>query len=149
MLLKNFKIIDSIAIEFENDYLDLHSNFDFLSMLYNVENRTVELNWAKCSGEWAKHEKYKNLQLVFNFVDIFCVHPRDSEKSFSEDDSLSYIGYLNPNDLEVMEGFLPPEQSKDDYHMVLGFESGLVLKIYSKSAHLYSTAAVAIPSTDG
>ncbi|QDO85226.1 hypothetical protein FM037_20765 [Shewanella psychropiezotolerans] len=132
MLLENFKIVDSIAIEFTGTFLDLHSNFDFVKLAYNIEERTVELDWKKCSGEWAKLEQYKKLKLVFKSVDIFRVNPRDSEKPFSEDDCLSYIGYLHPDDLNLMEGFLPSEQSEDNYHMVLGFESGLVLKIYSE-----------------
>ena len=136
MLLENFKVVDSIAIEIVGTFLDLHSNFDFVKLEYNIEERIVELDWKKCSGEWAKLEQYERLKLIFKSVEIFSVNSRDSEKPFTEDDSLSYIGYLHPDDLSLMEGFLPPEQSEDNYHMILGFESGLVLKIYSESVLL-------------
>lgn len=136
MLLENFKIVDSIAIEFVGAYLDLHSNFDFINLAYNIDERVAELDWKKCSGEWAKLEQYSKLKLIFKTVELFSVNPRECKKPFSEDDSLSYIGYLHPEDLSMMEGFLPPEQADDNYHMILGFESGLAIKLYSESVLL-------------
>jgi len=136
MLLENFKLIDSIGIELDGVYLDLHSNFDFVKLSYDIDGRCVEFDWNKNAGDWAHKEQFERLKLIFKSVDIFCVHPRDSEKPFSEDDCLSYIGYLHPDDLSLMNGFLPPEQSEENYHMILGFESGLVVKIFSKSVVL-------------
>ncbi|MFM9815947.1 hypothetical protein ACKI16_46670, partial [Streptomyces scabiei] len=75
MLLENFKIVDSIAIENDGAYLDLHSNFDFVNLAYNIDERIVELNWKKCSGEWAKSEQYKSLKLIFKLIEIFCASP--------------------------------------------------------------------------
>ncbi len=133
MLIENFKVVDSIAIEIDGVYLDLHSNFDFIKLSYDIGKRCVELEWNKCSGEWAKAEKNERLKMVFKSVDVFRTHSRDSKKPFSEDACLSYIGFLHSDDLAIMDGFLPAEDSDENYHMILGFESGFAVKIFAKS----------------
>lgn len=139
MRAENFFIIGSVAIEYNGSYLDLHNNFDFTALSYEVSTRRVVLEWNKNLGEWARAENYERLKLLFENVSIFCIHPRNSSQPFSEDDCLSYIGYLHPDDIELMEGFLPPEQSENNYHLVLSFESGLVIKLYSETVKLIAS----------
>lgn len=136
MRAENFLVIDSVAIEYDGSYLDLHNNFDFTALTYEVSTRRVALEWRKNSGEWARNENYEKFKLLFENVSVFYVYTRNSSKPFSEDDCLSYIGYLHPDDVELMEGFLPPEQSGNDYHLIFGFESGLVIKLYSENIKL-------------
>ncbi len=136
MLAKNFKIVDSIGIEFNERFLDLHSNYDFKSLSYDIQNKTIELGWTKCAGDWAKDEIYQGLKLVFSCVYVFSVRPRDNDKSFSEDDCLSFLGYLHPDDLELMDGFLPLEKAGKNYDLFLGFESGLAIKLYAEAVEL-------------
>lgn len=139
MQAKNFKVVDSTGIEFLGQFLDLHSNYDFTSVSYDVCNKSVEMCWKKCSGSWAENEKYQKLKLKFSSVSVFSVRPRDGEKPFSEDDCLSYLGFLHPDDLDLMDGFLPPDKSEDGFHLVFGFESELVIKLYADSVELISS----------
>jgi len=136
MQLIDFKIVDSMALEKDSYYFDLHSNYDFVGLSYNVVNQQVVLEWKKSTENWAKNERYQNLKLIFDSVSLFCISPRDDEKPLSEDNCLSHIGYLHPDDMELMEGFLPADQSGDNYHLVIGFESNLVVKVYSKLVKL-------------
>ncbi|MBU3057894.1 hypothetical protein [Pseudomonas indica] len=136
MRLENFKIIDSIAIEYGGYYLDLHNNFNFVGLVYDVPRQRIELEWNKNLGEWSRNERYEKIKLTFDAVSVFCVRARDQAKPFSEDECLSYIGYLHPDDMDVMDGFLPVGQSSDDYHVILGFEGGLVIKLYSRIARV-------------
>lgn len=147
MLVENFVIVDSGAIEYNGCYLDLHNNFDFTALTYDVSKRCVVLEWCRNQGEWAGKEKYERLKLLFESVSIFTVRPRNNAKPYSEDESLSYLGYLHPDDLELMDGFLPPEQSCNDYHLVLGFESGLVIKLYSETIRLLVEDRISLAGT--
>ena len=116
--------------------MDLHNNFNFAGLTYEVSEQRIELEWYRVLGEWSRNERYEKIKLIFDAVSVFCVHARDQAKPFSEDECLSYIGYLHPDDMDVMDGFLPVDQSSDGCHIVLGFEGGLVIKLYSGVARI-------------
>lgn len=136
MRLENFRMASSTVLEFDGVYIDLHSNYDFCGLSYDVSDKCVVLKWKRCSGLWAEGDIYKSVDLVFNSVQVFGVRPRCNDKPFSEDDSLGYMGYLHPDDIDVMDGFLFPEQARGNYHLIFGFESDLVVKLYSESVEL-------------
>ncbi len=137
MKIENFLVSDdSIAVEYEGNYLDLHNNYSFISFNYNIRTQQVELKWVKNQGEWAEKELYNELKIIFNSVYVFKVNPRDVELPFSEDECLDCIGYLHPDDIELMDGFLTPDFADDSYHLVFGFQSGLFIKIYAETVYL-------------
>lgn len=138
MILKNFKIQESYGIEYEGEFLDLHSNYDFVKYSYNVSCQSAELEWVKNAGEWATKEQFKKLILKFNSVSFFAVKARDEQQPYSEDKCLSHIGYLHPDDTEIMNGFLPEKMARDGYHLVLGFESDLFIKLLCADAELFT-----------
>ncbi|MES2822751.1 MAG: hypothetical protein V4732_04045 [Pseudomonadota bacterium] len=138
MILKNFKIEESHGIEYEGKFLDLHSNYDFVKFSYDISCQSVALYWNKSEEDWAVKEPFENLRLQFNSISIFAVRSRDDKKPFSEDDCLSYIGYMHPDDIEIMNGFLPKKMANDKYHLVLGFESGMAIKLFCETAELFS-----------
>lgn len=140
MKIENFSIPDSVAIDFQGCYLDLHNNYDFSGLTYEVDSQRVTLKWSKSDGEWAEKEVYSGLSLVFDSVSVFSVSPRASEQPFSEDNCLSYIGFLHPDDIDLMDGFLPPENAGDTYHLVFGFDSGQVVKLYAEVVSLLVTS---------
>ena len=45
----NFTVSDNIAIEKGGDYLDLHSDFDFVNISYDQSRNMLEL-WGKVGG---------------------------------------------------------------------------------------------------
>lgn len=68
MKFTNFEITESIAIISEGEYLDLHSNYDFMGFSYQAKNRALMLEWSKSTGIWADGERYNRLQLLFKSV---------------------------------------------------------------------------------
>lgn len=136
MNLKNFKIKESYGIEYKGKFLDLHSNYDFIKFSYDVSSQAVFLEWNKSQGEWSVKEPFEKLIMKFSSISIFAMRSRDRQKPFSEDNCLSYIGYLHPDDFEVMDGFLPEKLANDSYHLVLGFESGMVIKLFCNDVEL-------------
>ena len=135
----NFSVADSVAIEYEGCYFDLHNNYDFTGLTYEVNSQRVILEWSKGESEWAEKEIYSSLKLVFDFVSIFNVTSRISGQPFSADDCLSYMGYLHPDDIDLMDGFLPRENADESYHLVFGFEGGQVVKLYAETVKLLTT----------
>lgn len=137
MNLVNFKIADSIAIESGAQYFDLHSNYDFRGFAFNTKDNSLTLEWTKCTGAWAEKENVNFLKMMFDKVSVFAVKSRDIDIPSSENETLAYVGFLHPDDTELMEGFLPPEYNSGEHHLVFGFESELVIKVFSKSVVLH------------
>lgn len=132
----NFNLADSIGLSYKGSYFDLHSNFDFSSMHYNADDQSLILSWIKSHEEWAKIETCNEVSIIFKLVEVLKIIPREDDKPKSEDTTLSFMGYLHPDDLDIMNGFLPTEQKSEDYHMIFGFESGLSIKVYAETVYI-------------
>lgn len=137
MELIGFKLQDQIAI-LTNDgyYFDLHSNFDFVNLEYDVINKSVIFSWKKSIGNWAKEEKIGNIQMKFQDVCFFVVHQKNLYKKTDNDQNLSFIGYLHPEDLDINDGSLLTNGENKSFHIILGFESGMSVRIFANEVRL-------------
>jgi hypothetical protein len=100
---KNFILSSSISIEYSGKHIDLHNDFEFRRLKFNIEDRRCDLLWV---GRIDKsfEEKVEFLITIKNATS-FSVRPRDSGYPPSEDKILSFMGYLHPDDIDVMDGF--------------------------------------------
>jgi hypothetical protein len=138
MKLINFKVNeDNISIDIKDINLDLHNNFDFQNIKYDVKNRSICLYWTKTKGAWLSEEVSNklpnNIMLEFLEVSLFKFEERDSKKPFTEDDCLSMLGFL-PNDAwEHFDGAYSSMPESEGDHLLMDFMSGAALKIQSTS----------------
>lgn len=72
---------------------------------------------------------------------ILAIEGIDPQMPRIEDMRLSFMGYLHPDDLAVMNGFLLEESSSSSHHMIFAFEGGFVLKIFAEEAMFEVSAA--------
>lgn len=137
MELIGFKLQDQIAI-LTNDgyYFDLHSNFDFTNLEYDAINKIIIFTWKKSIGNWAKEEKIGNIQIKFQDVSFFVVHQKKYIKKTDNDQTLSFIGYLHPEDLDINDGSLLTNREHKSFHIILGFESGMSVRIFANEVRL-------------
>ncbi|MBQ0726300.1 MAG: hypothetical protein KBT77_02990 [Thalassolituus oleivorans] len=135
MNLSNFNIAsDFIAIESNGVYYDLHNNFEFTGLSYDVLNRKVKLSWVKSTGDWVAVNFPNTLDLNFSGVSLFKCKERDSGVPYTEDDCLGSLGFIHNDMVNEIEGFVSIEPSDDACHLNLSFESGFALKIAADSA---------------
>lgn len=126
---------DHIALERGSNYYDLHSCFDFQSLLYNPTKQTLDLCWLRSTGDWVKPTEPAELHLIFSGVHLFKAIERDSEMPFTEDDCLDTIGFIW-NDMLDEVGYTPDLSGEDCTILSLSFMSGFNLKIGAGFADL-------------
>jgi len=131
---KNFLIEDNYAFILEGVHIDLHNNFDFISLIYSIEKNLITLNWKKAVGDWVKHDEFKNIRLIFK--EILSFNLLDNNSANQNSDTVSSVGYLHPDDIEFMGGCLDEQESDETYHMIFIFEGGMKLKIFAEEVFL-------------
>ena len=129
MKLTNFNIdIDSIALDFNGKYLDLHNNFDFREFNYDITAQQVELKWTRSHENWA-NETICGFKLVFRSVSFFKLRERDITVSPKEDTCLSHIGFLSQDQRDNYDSVTVLKFVTENDDLNVGFESGIALKI--------------------
>ena len=136
MKLEGFLVApDQIGIEANGVNYDLHNNFDFDGLSYNVSGRSITLAWKRNSGEWVQEGMPSHLFLEFEGVSLFKAKQRDPELPFSEDDCVRTIGFMWNDMTEEMEGSVSHESSKESSHFLIDFMSDLAIKISAEKAY--------------
>jgi len=135
MNLANFLLSDDfIAIEVEGSYYDLHNNFDFVGVSYNVPSNIVVLSWVKATGSWVPENSPNELELVFSGVTVFKCKERDSDAPQSENNCLDSLGFIGNDLIDQVDGFASNKSTVDACHLNFTFSSGFAIKIGSESA---------------
>ena len=112
----NFTVSDNIAIEKDGDYLDLHSDFDFVNISFDQSRYMLELEWQKLDEDWVNIKGTINkLTLKFNNVSYL------SFSNIKSESTLESFGCLHPEDKSIMNGFLPLTEIKSGYDLILLF----------------------------
>jgi hypothetical protein len=125
---------DFIALEVGNAYLDLHNNFDFISLEYRFSEKSLILKWVKSTGEWVPKNSPASITLTFLGVYLFKSKERDSEIPFSEDACLESIGFIGNDLIEEINGFFSSEPAENQNHLNIAFASGFAVKIGADSS---------------
>ena len=132
MNLVNFETSEGYAIRMGSTWIDLHNDYDFETCLYDTASRSAILSWVRSSR--ASSHLAQKVSLRFVDLRVFkvellegCVEPDDAR-------TLNFLGFLHPDDLEIMDGYLDQEESDPTYHMILRFEDGLSIRCFAKTA---------------
>jgi hypothetical protein len=94
MELQNFELAkDGISLNWQGYNLDLHNNFDFESLHYNLFKNQVALVWVKSPETWAKKTVLPGLTLLFTNVHFLVVKERDAAQPYAEDSGLMHVSF--------------------------------------------------------
>lgn len=125
---RNFSAVTETTLRVLGKDFDLHNDFAFDGLRFVPTARQAEIAF-KC-----RTSQSLALVITFETVSIFRVFGLKTDMPFDEDECLDCFGYLHPDDLNVMDGFLPEDASTEDYHMIFIFRGGLVLKLFAEEA---------------
>lgn len=129
----NFSWSKSIDICVDGLELDMHNCFDFRRMTYDVQERSVTLEWARGSGAWVSAALPRTVTLIMIGVSEVRVHPRDAAMPFSEDDCLSSFGY--DTDEDWAHGQFWVEDTPDPgWRWSFQFQSGAEIQVSGDTA---------------
>jgi len=132
-VLKNFEIFEEIHIILDDVEIDLHNCYEFVGMHFNNTSLDIQLDWRRLDEDWVMKSAPRLVSMKFRDVTIIRLkfhkhraHPEDRQ-------TLSSIGFLHPDDIELMECDHFIENVQSYYHMIFEFEDDSAIKIYSET----------------
>ena len=99
----------------------VENNFDFKNLEYSTEKNILSLFWVKTKGDWVQSNEFEDIQIVFEDV-LFLKIQGNASSTLADRKTLSFIGYLHPEDEELMDGCLDESEANPTYHMIFAFE---------------------------
>jgi hypothetical protein len=134
---RDFEIRNGIYLVQPPYELDLHNVFDFQTLHYSVEERTLSLSWRRSQREGVASNLPAVVSIEFREVSEFRFQPRDAELPFTEDDCVSTFGYWTDEDWAHGEIIAPePIQTPDPKWLTaISFQSGAIIAVQAASAH--------------
>jgi len=129
----NFQIQNGIYFLTDDVELDIHNCYDFKKFEYNIEHRTVTLQWS--SNKYAKANDPEELLLTMTGISVFEVHPRNSSIPFTEDDCLNSFGYDSDEDWADGQFWIDKAPEPDWYWSFL-FQSEMEILVKGDYASL-------------
>ncbi|NVO85901.1 hypothetical protein [Hymenobacter terrestris] len=138
MELTNFAVDGQyIGLEWPKGHADLHNNFNFVRLEYQLHPRVgLVLEWTKSAGSWARKEPYQKLRLVFEGVRYLKIRERDPEYPFSEDDTVAQISRTPPEARDEFENMYFNEDAQPHYDLTIGFQSEWGIKVNADTVRL-------------
>jgi hypothetical protein len=133
MKLSNFEIGDNYAISMDSAWLDLHNDYDFKTYQYDATTSSAVLLWVRSKLGPSETSLAQNIAVRFVNVKLLKIELLAGAAISADAETLSFLGFLHPDDLEVMDGCLTQEESDSTYHMIFRFENGLSIKCFSET----------------
>lgn len=136
MIKVNFQLTENYALNYDNRHIDLHNNFNFVSLEYNIETMTLILRWVKSSGDWVPIDELPGLVLLHKNVSYLTISSREQKMPLSEDSCLSDITFFPSSSREINDNIIDksfPEEGNDILYM---FQSEQVIRVHCEEIEL-------------
>ena len=129
---KNFIVDQGVYLMWDDNYFDLHNNYQFSECNIKPAKRIVILNWLRLEGKWIKPEDPNEIIIVFHNVSFFSI----SKDLITERiKTIQEIGYKEPDDgdLDWLNG---DGNFKATYHIIFRFENDEFIRIHAEFAEV-------------
>ena len=131
MELRNFQIKDGYQVVISGFKLDVHNDYDFVDLEFNGTSRLVTMAWKKTNGGWVQKNTPEGFRLIFESTEL--IYVTEPKTRISEGETLSFVGFLHPEDFATMDGYLEHQDADRSWHMIFGFENGSSIKLFARS----------------
>ncbi|MFC4209738.1 hypothetical protein ACFOWA_01010 [Pedobacter lithocola] len=133
----NFAIKNNTAaLNFKGIHIDLHNNFNFVGLDYQLPIREIHLKWVKSMGDWVGPNEFSSLILIHRNVTFFKVIEQDENSTPEDDSCLGEITFFPSSARDFIDSYLPQENPKENDDIKYFFEGGLQIIIHCKQIHL-------------
>lgn len=129
---KNFKIAQSISIEGEGFYYDLHNNYDFSNLQLNTINNFALISFIKTKGDWVPSENPPNLVLSFSGLEYIYF-----SKGFfiNQSKNIEELGYKEIEN-ENLDWLIQEDKFLPEHHLVIRFDNDEFIRIYGETVEV-------------
>ena len=128
----NFKLTAARYLAINTTELDLHNDYEFVSLKFDVSNQVVELIWCRCASSGKLRNLPQSVSLRCEGVTFFLASPADQSLPISESLCLSSIGYQSN---EIAGQFWVEEEPDDQWAWSIQFQSGAQFQIRGSQAY--------------
>ncbi|WP_341224499.1 hypothetical protein [uncultured Arcticibacterium sp.] len=126
-----FKIDNSIALEVNGIYIDLHNFYHLHDLNIEIPYNRITLRWEK-SEKWISEKSPETCEIVFSSVSFFQM----SEHFYMEHPTnLEEIGFKEPDNFDH-DWLGAQEHSNEKDHIFFRFRGDEFLRIYAKKAFI-------------
>ena len=135
MKLQNFTLgQDGISLNWDGHNLDLHNDYDFKSLCYELTLKQVALSWEKSAQPWVSDAALAGLQLVFKNVSFWRVKERDVACPFTEDNCLMHLSFHPVTARDEFDSISLESSPTDD--LTFFFQSEWGIKLNAETVEL-------------
>lgn len=132
----NFNIIDNHIIEIAKRQIDLHNNFDFAGLDYNIADREIKLYWKKSGGDWVDKNEFSNLVMTHKGVTFLRVIEQDEKSTYEDESCLGEITFFPSKAREINDSIVPQIKPNDGDDIIYFFENGQIIRIHCEQIEL-------------
>lgn len=129
----NFNIGANYAICMGPIWLDLHNDYDFEKYEYDPHANNALFSWSRSKSRSAEPGTAQKLMLRFDKLTLSKTEYMADSSLVADATTLAFLGFLHPDDLNVMDGCLTQDESDSTYHIIFRFENGLAIKCFSET----------------
>ena len=130
---KNFSVADAVAIQVDNDYYDLHNDFDLSLFEADFAKKVLRLTFSRVR-ESEKIERGTDITLTFHEVDCLMVSAGVLGKLIRE---IVEIGYKSPDDFDH-DWLMKEGQTSIGDHFFLRLAGDEFIRVHSKEVQMVS-----------
>lgn len=132
-MLTNFSIIDNYAIKIDDQFYDLHNNYDFVRMEQLTDAHEIVILFRKSDGEWAAGEKVEEIRLIHRGVSYLNVQEKDADAAPEDETCLSDITFFPREDRDTNDSLLIQTTPNATDDILYFFQSGQRIRIGCES----------------
>ncbi len=133
MKMSNFEIGDNYAISMGSIWLDLHNDYDFETYWYDATTNSTVLLWVLSKQHPPEVSLAQKISIRFTSVKLLKTDLLTDAEISADAETVAFLGFLHPDDLDVMDGCLTQRESDSTYHMIFRFENGLSIKCFAET----------------
>lgn len=132
----NFDIIDNIALNYQGLYIDLHNNFNFEKIEFNVDHNEVKLTWKKTDGEWVGKNELSKIILTHNGVDYLKIMGQDENSFLQDKNTLAEISFFPSTSRGINDSMSSQQKPNPDDDIMYFYENGQAIRIHCDKIEL-------------
>jgi hypothetical protein len=132
----NFEITDNYALNYEGRHIDLHNNFDFAGLDYNVINREIKLHWKKANSDWVDKNEVSSLVLTHIGVTFLSLIGQEEKSTYEDDRCLVEITFFPSTERAINDSIVPQPKPNDGDDILYFFENGQLFRIHCEQIEL-------------
>ena len=124
----NFRIKDNYAIEWEDNFIDLHNCFNFIDIDSWMDGEIL-IKFKKCEEEWVSKDEFSKVDFVCVGINYQKFESGKDLKNNYDRDTVNYISFSSLELRDSLDTFESKETPDVGDDFVLGFEDGSSFRI--------------------